>query len=146
MSGAIGFLAASIESPEWFDEAWDPGKDPDLWWYRERTVAILRRFFRMSRDTGKVPSILGQEFFRSRVTSYRATTTGEAIKVGNLQALKYRFEGLGAIGADGREEKADSDDLAAILLKQLGLTSAPEGEEESSATVGAVARESDSVE
>jgi hypothetical protein len=44
------------------------------------------------------------------------------------------------------EEKADSDDLAAILLKQLGLTSAPEGEEESSATVGAVARESDSVE
>jgi hypothetical protein len=85
MSGAIGFLAASIESPEWFDEAWDPGKDPDLWWYRERTVAILRRFFRMSRDTGKVPSILGQEFFRSRVTSYRATTTGEAIKVGTCR-------------------------------------------------------------
>ena len=38
--------------------------------YRGRTTALLRRYFRMSLDVGRLPSVLGREFFRARVTSY----------------------------------------------------------------------------
>jgi len=37
--------------------------------YRGRTMALLRRYFRMSLDIGRLPSVLGREFFRARVTS-----------------------------------------------------------------------------
>jgi hypothetical protein len=42
----------------------------ELWPYRRRTVALLRRYGRASVELGRVPSLLGREFFRSRVTSY----------------------------------------------------------------------------
>jgi DNA-directed RNA polymerase specialized sigma24 family protein len=45
--------------------------DPDAWLYRERTVALLRRFLRISIEVGRLPSLLGRELFRSKVTSYR---------------------------------------------------------------------------
>lgn len=38
--------------------------------YRERTAALLRRYARASVEVGRLPSLLGREFFRSRVTSY----------------------------------------------------------------------------
>jgi len=42
--------------------------------YRGRTVAMLRRYFRYSMECGRLPSILGSEFFRSKVTSYTVVT------------------------------------------------------------------------
>jgi DNA-directed RNA polymerase specialized sigma24 family protein len=42
----------------------------DLWPYRPRTMALLRRYARASVEVGRLPSLLGREFFRSRVTSY----------------------------------------------------------------------------
>ncbi len=44
--------------------------DMDLWPYRRRTVALLRRYGQASVEVGRVPSLLGREFFRSRVSSY----------------------------------------------------------------------------
>jgi predicted DNA-binding protein (UPF0251 family) len=41
-----------------------------LWLYRRRTVALLRRYARASVEVGRLPSLLGREFFRTRVTSY----------------------------------------------------------------------------
>ena len=38
--------------------------------YRSRTVALLHRYTRASVEVGRLPSLLGKEFFRSRVTSY----------------------------------------------------------------------------
>ncbi|MFZ3210460.1 MAG: sigma factor-like helix-turn-helix DNA-binding protein [Terriglobales bacterium] len=38
--------------------------------YRGRTMGLLRRYFHMSMDIGRLPSLLGREFFRARVTSY----------------------------------------------------------------------------
>ncbi len=38
--------------------------------YRGRTMGLLRRYFCMSLDIGRLPSLLGREFFRARVTSY----------------------------------------------------------------------------
>ena len=36
--------------------------------YRGRTVAMLRRYMRYSIETGRLPSLLGREFFRAKVT------------------------------------------------------------------------------
>jgi hypothetical protein len=42
--------------------------------YRGRTVAMLRRYLRHSMECGRLPSILGSEFFRAKVTSYTVVT------------------------------------------------------------------------
>jgi predicted AAA+ superfamily ATPase len=76
MTAALGFLAASVESLE---DSWESGRNPDLCFYRKRTEALLRRYFRMSVEVGKLPSILGQEFFRSKVTSYRASSFEDVV-------------------------------------------------------------------
>jgi DNA-directed RNA polymerase specialized sigma24 family protein len=49
-------------------------RDPDLWLYRSKTVSLLRRYMRWSLEAGRVPSLLGRELFRSRVSYYSATT------------------------------------------------------------------------
>jgi len=54
-------------------------RDPDLWLYRDRTVAVLRRYLRLSIEVGRMPSVLGREFFRARVTSYKASTFEDAV-------------------------------------------------------------------
>lgn len=45
--------------------------EPEMCLYRNRTTALLRRYCRLSMELGRVPSLLGREFFRSKVTSYR---------------------------------------------------------------------------
>ena len=42
----------------------------DLWPYRSRTTALLRRYARASVEVGRLPSLLGGEIFRTRLTSY----------------------------------------------------------------------------
>lgn len=42
--------------------------------YRGRTVAMLRRYLRYSIETGRLPSLLGREFFRAKVTTYTVVT------------------------------------------------------------------------
>jgi predicted DNA-binding protein (UPF0251 family) len=54
-------------------------RDPDLWLYRDRTLGMLRRYLRLSVEVGRLPSLLGREFFRTRVTSYHAGTFEDAV-------------------------------------------------------------------
>jgi hypothetical protein len=49
-------------------------RNPDLWMYRSRTVSLLRRYLRFSLETGRLPSFVGREFFRAKMTCYTATT------------------------------------------------------------------------
>lgn len=42
--------------------------------YRGRTVAMLRRYLKYSIETGRLPSLLGQEFFRANVSAYSVVT------------------------------------------------------------------------
>ena len=60
-------LRAQAELPPlvMFDET-----QMELWPYRRRTIALLRRYARTSVEVGRLPSLLGREFFRSRVSSY----------------------------------------------------------------------------
>lgn len=58
---------------------WEWGRNPELCIYRDRTIAILRRFLQLSLDTGRLPSLLGRQFFRAKVTSYRIVTFEDAV-------------------------------------------------------------------
>ncbi len=52
----------------------DWGGDPDLWIYRNKTMALLRRYMRWSLEAGRVPSLLGRELFRAKISAFTATT------------------------------------------------------------------------
>jgi hypothetical protein len=71
-------LPSHFPARQAFDEAQleeDPlDRNPDLWLYRKRTVGLLRRYWRFSLETGRLPSFVGREFFRAKVTYYTATT------------------------------------------------------------------------
>ena len=77
MTAAIAMLAAQADPPdEW---SWEDGGDPDLWMYRDRTLALLKRYMRLSIEVGRLPSVLGREFFRTRVTSYSVSTFEDTV-------------------------------------------------------------------
>jgi len=44
---------------------------PGLVFYRQYTEGLLRRFMKMSMQSGRIPSLLGRELFRGKVTSCR---------------------------------------------------------------------------
>ena len=69
----IPLLVAS-KGPGEIEREWCWGETPELCLYRRRTVSILRRYSRLSMEAGRLPSLLGREFFRSRVTSYHMYT------------------------------------------------------------------------
>ncbi len=68
---------ALLRESEYSSEDW--GADRDLWMYRDRTVALLRRYARLAVETGRLPSLLGREFFRTKVTSYHVSTFEDAV-------------------------------------------------------------------
>ena len=74
--GVLRAIAESIDAPE-RELAVD--RDPTLPLYRDRTAALLRRYMRISIEVGRMPSLLGREFFRTRVTSYRASSFADAV-------------------------------------------------------------------
>lgn len=53
--------------------------DIDPWPYRPRTIALLRRYGRVSVEVGRLPSLLGREFFRSRLSSYSMKNFEDAV-------------------------------------------------------------------
>ena len=58
------------------EQDWDRSLDcdPDIWLYRKKTWALLRRYMQWSLEAGRVPSLLGRELFRAKITAYTATT------------------------------------------------------------------------
>jgi len=53
--------------------------EAELWLYRDRTTGLLRRYLRISVEVGRLPSLLGRELFRTRVSSYHVTSFEEAV-------------------------------------------------------------------
>ena len=79
MSAALVFLPQLWASEELLFEVVPAALDvvlptplePNLAFYRKYTEAMLRRYTRFSMEAGRVPSMLGQEMFRGKVTSYK---------------------------------------------------------------------------
>jgi DNA-directed RNA polymerase specialized sigma24 family protein len=70
-------VTAEDELEPWEEGNWD--QDPDLWLYRKKTTTLLRRYMRWSLEAGRVPSLLGRELFRARISAYSATTFEERV-------------------------------------------------------------------
>jgi hypothetical protein len=74
--GVLRAIAESIDAPQ---RQLAADRDPTLPLYRDRTAALLRRYMQISIEVGRMPSLLGREFFRTRVTSYRAHSFVDAV-------------------------------------------------------------------
>lgn len=75
--------------------------EPQVAFYRKYTEAMLRRYVRMSMEAGKVPSLLGREMFRAKVTSYRVESF-EDVVIADLCVLKTQMKDLVGNGQPGR--------------------------------------------
>ena len=71
-AGQHACIAKDLPRPGVGEDPFD--RNPELRVYRGRTIGMLRRYVRFSLETGRVPSLLGREFFRTRVTSYSVGT------------------------------------------------------------------------
>jgi DNA-directed RNA polymerase specialized sigma24 family protein len=78
MNGFVEWIAAvADDAPDQdcgraWSAQWD--SDPDIWLYRKKTWALLRRYMQWSLEAGRLPSLLGRELFRAKITSSTATT------------------------------------------------------------------------
>ncbi len=52
---------------------------PELCLHRDRCIALLRRYFKMSVELGRLPALLGREFFRARTSSFRTSSFEDAV-------------------------------------------------------------------
>lgn len=74
------FPATGEAAPEIVQQTWHAkqaaaeDRERERRTYRGRVVAMLRRYMRYSIETGRLPSLLGREFFRAKVTSYTVVT------------------------------------------------------------------------
>ncbi len=67
--------------------------------YRGRTVGMLRRYLRYSIEAGRLPSMLGAEFFRAKVTAYTVVTFEDrVIFVHDMETCLERLDGFFAAG------------------------------------------------
>jgi DNA-directed RNA polymerase specialized sigma24 family protein len=90
MTGAVAWLKAQDRNQE--THAWLGETEMDMWPYRDRTVALLRRYARASVEVGRLPSLLGRECFRARVSSYpMASFEDVVIFVHDMDTLLHRL-------------------------------------------------------
>jgi sigma-70-like protein len=89
----------------------------DLWPYRRRTIALLRRYARASVEVGRLPSLLGREFFRTRVTSYTMRNFEDVVifvtdmeqAIEKLNAIEKRILAMNIL------EEYSTDEVARLL-------------------------------
>lgn len=68
---AVGVVQTTAVAREIQRPAPVASPEEQLAFYRKYTTGLLRRYAHMSMESGRVPSLLGKEMFRGRVTSYR---------------------------------------------------------------------------
>ena len=52
---------------------------PEISLYRGRTIGLLRRYFRMSMELGRMPSVISRDFFRAKISSYRMSSFEDVV-------------------------------------------------------------------
>lgn len=76
---AVGETEADAVEPAAPVVAATPAPRAELAFYRKYTEALLRRYLRMSTETGRVPSLLGRELFRGNVSHYRVNSFEDVV-------------------------------------------------------------------
>jgi hypothetical protein len=80
--------------------------------YRKYTEAMLLRYFSMSMEAGRVPSLLGKEMFQGRVTSYAV----------------HSFEDVVIFVHDVEKCIAKMDNEQQMLIRRIGVQQYSQGE------------------
>ena len=81
--------------------------------YRPYTRALLRRYFRVASDIGRLPSVLGGLCFRARISNYRLSSFEDAvIFVHDIERVLTKVEALGL------------DIIAAVILLDYSIPQA----------------------
>jgi len=128
----------------------DPSANPDLWLHRERTKAIVRRYARLAIEAGRLPALLGREFFRTRVSPYHTQTFEDTVIFVHdverclwlLDDIELEFLAMAVMQEQARNETARMfrctrrtvvrchaetlDKLSAIFLEREIITRVPE--------------------
>jgi hypothetical protein len=52
---------------------------PEFAFYRKYTEALLRRYMKLSMESGRAPSLLGREMFRGNVTHYKVQAFDDVV-------------------------------------------------------------------
>src|ERR1700688_1580532 len=114
---AVHDLLAHVEDEPALQQEDPLDRNPDLWLYRERTVGLLRRYMRFSLETVRLPSLVGCEFFRAKITFYRAVTFEDrVIFVRDVEACLNRLAYLDQqLVARVILQEHSQDDAARIL-------------------------------
>jgi len=100
--------------------AFDP--EPETICYRGQTLAIVRHFFEMSCQLGRLPSILGREFFRAKVSHHAIPSfEDQALFAHDVQQALLKLdedelEVLTLIGLYG----LNNDEAARLLNRSAG--------------------------
>ncbi|HTS37818.1 MAG TPA: hypothetical protein VMH04_19240 [Candidatus Solibacter sp.] len=71
LPGSVEYQAALIEE---YREADAEYNNRERRIYRARTIALLRKYMKYAIECGRLPSLLGREFFRTQVTSHTVVT------------------------------------------------------------------------
>ncbi|WP_049780746.1 sigma factor-like helix-turn-helix DNA-binding protein [Terriglobus saanensis] len=85
---------------------------PEMAFYRKYTEGMLRRYMKLSMESGRVPSMLGREIFRGKVTNYRVNS----------------FEDVVIFVTDVERAMAELDKTAQTLLKRIAIQEYTHGE------------------
>jgi hypothetical protein len=80
-SGAFRENCSSIPEPQHRSQVRSDIREECSPWaiYRNHTVVLLRKYFRMSLAIGRMPSLLGGELFRAKVTVYQVHTFEDSV-------------------------------------------------------------------
>lgn len=93
------------------EEAYEAGSD--AMFFRSQTLAIVRHFFEISCQIGRLPSILGREFFRARVSHHAIPSfEDQVLFVHDVEC------------ALGKLEERDAEVIALVGLFHYSLTEA----------------------
>lgn len=96
------------------DEADERAYRSELFSYRYDTLALLEKYMAVSLDLGRLPSVLGGEMFRAKVTSYRVSSfedlvifvTDTAACLNRVSEVAMRFLALTVFQEFSKEEAA----------------------------------------
>jgi DNA-directed RNA polymerase specialized sigma24 family protein len=91
-AGSLQNSAEELENAAW--AAYEQQRQRGI--YRARTVGMLRRYMRYSIETGRLPSLVGREFFRSKITKYQmATFEDRVIFVHDMERCLEQLDDFG---------------------------------------------------
>jgi hypothetical protein len=83
-------LARLPEYPR--EEKWEPESRAEMVCFRGQTLALARHFFEISCQVGRLPSLLGREFFRAKVTHHAIPSFEEqAVFIRDLEICLLRL-------------------------------------------------------